>query len=204
MAQAGTFHRTSTGAEADAIAREVRAYGGKFAAYNVIAAYADMAAAKSAVDALQISGIEAANIALLGGRATEAEMQTAADQTRASDRNMTRDIATRAVTGLIVGAVAGLALGGLLYALFDIGVAASLIAGVIIGGTVGAVASAMWSLNTRSELAELPYRPVAPGHVLVGVRSEQASDVDRGESVLSSHQPLAVHRYDRRGRFVAG
>lgn len=204
MAHAGTFHRTSTVTEAEAMAREVRAYGGTFADYNVIAAYADMAAAKSAVDALQVSGIEAANIALLGGRATEAEMQTAPDETRASDRSMTRDIATRAVTGLIVGAVAGLALGGLLYALFDIGVAASLIAGVIIGGTVGAVASAMWSLNTRSELAELPYRPVAPGHVLVGVRSEQASDVDRSESVLSSHQPLAVHRYDRRGRSVAG
>lgn len=188
---------------ADAVAQEVRAYGGSFAEHNVIAEYEDMASAKSAVDALQNAGVEAANVSLLGRRAERAKAVVSQSGVRRTDARMSQDIARRAIAGIVIGAVAlGLPLGLVAYAIEpDLGFWVSVVGGVLLGGIVGGFSAGMWSLNASSETAETPYRDEGgAGSVFVGVSSDDEGGVERAQGILSKKSPRALHRFDRNGR----
>jgi hypothetical protein len=184
--------------KAEAVAEEIRAYGGTFAEYNVVAAYRDMPGAKKALDAIEWAGIDGVNASLLGRRATEAAIDTM-EETEEADERLSRDIIRRVIVGGVIGAIIGLPIGLIADAIYgELGLWVSVLGGMIMFGIIGALLGGMWSLDANQQ-AELTYHTARPGHILVGVTSDEKHLVDRAEIILQKKDALMVHRYDARG-----
>jgi hypothetical protein len=186
---------------ADAMRAEAQAFGARFAEYNLIAAYPDMGAAKKAIDALQHAGIESAEYSLLGATAAEAEARVDNEALYETDKGMMDDIVWHALgwaaAGIGVGAIIGLILPAIPG--WPLSVPYSIMLGVIVLGTVGALVGGMTHIDA-GENVDVVYRPVGNTHVLVGVLSQDPQHVERAESALNHVNPLSLHRYDRRGQ----
>ncbi|HEY3209322.1 MAG TPA: hypothetical protein VGL18_05955, partial [Actinomycetota bacterium] len=149
-----------------------------FAPYNVMAVFAGMSEARTAIDALERGAIEAAEISLLGPAAEEAAEHM---DTRQRDAGVAGRVGTRATVGAVAGgATGGLAgfLAGLVaFAIPGVGpvvgagVWAATIGGAVAGGSVGGVIGG-YSAVDMNEAYELTYESVRAGRVLVGVHSE--------------------------------
>ncbi|HEY8490851.1 MAG TPA: low temperature-induced protein [Dehalococcoidia bacterium] len=180
----------------------------QFAAYNVVAVFPDMAAARDAILALERAGIEAQEISLLGRRAQEAEAEA---QTEVADRDagVARDVTKAAAAGTAAGTAAGGALGFLAGALaFGIpgvgpvvgaGIWAATLGGAITGGSIGGLVGGTAALP-QNEAWELTYESVKAGHVVVGVHSQEKADVDAAAQTLDSLAPLRLERFTAEGR----
>jgi hypothetical protein len=177
-----------------------------FAPYNVMAVFAGMSEARTAIDALERGAIEAAEISLLGPAAEEAAEHM---DTRQRDAGVAGRVGTRATVGAVAGgATGGLAgfLAGLVaFAIPGVGpvvgagVWAATIGGAVAGGSVGGVIGG-YSAVDMNEAYELTYESVRAGRVLVGVHSEDPDHVDKGEKILRKLDPLSVDRFDASGR----
>lgn len=186
--------------KADAVAAEVREYGGSFAEHNVVAAYPDLSSAKKAIDAIEWAGMDAVNVSLLGRTATKASDVRTNPETGRADRRLANDVARRSITGIVLGAIVGATVGVLTYLVYDdLGIWIGVAGGIIIGGTIGGFAGGMWSLDANQQ-AEVTYHDAPSGHVLVGVSSDEKQRVDRAADILAKKDPLTVHRYDGAGR----
>jgi hypothetical protein len=173
------------------------------AEFNVLATYDGMDTAKTAVDALQIAGIDSSAIRLLGDTAEEAATQAEPEAIRRSDERLAQDVTRRTVLWMVLGAAAGAILGITLSAIPEMPLGAWwwFVGGVIIGGTAGAIGGGFWSLNADDRLADMVYRE-APGRVVVGVHADDRKVVDRAEEVLERKHPIGIARMDQRGRAV--
>jgi hypothetical protein len=189
---------------ADAMSAEAQAFGARFADYNIIAAYSDMNAAKRAIDALELAGIESQEYALLGATAAAAESRVDNDALHDTDAGMTDDIFWHsmgwAAAGIAIGAIVGLLLP--IVPGWPLNVAYSIMLAVITLGTLGALVGAMSHLDA-GENVDATYRPSGNHHVLLGVISQDPLRVQRAENVLNHGNPLTLHRYDRRGELRA-
>jgi hypothetical protein len=175
-----------------------RAASEEFSAYNVVAEFADLTSARTAIDSLSRATIEADNISLLGPAADEAAGQTS---TAAADTKIARYLGTRvgtgAVAGTLAGAVTGLLLGGAASGLFGVDVSPGVLLAVMLFGAVGFGAiggflAGMSSLQ-MAEPWELTFHD-ARGRAVVGVHSENPEDIDLAEKVLEQQNPLAMYR----------
>jgi hypothetical protein len=167
--------------------------------YNLIAAFVDFPAAQRALEQLKREQINQDDISLLGRHGDE--MVTA-------DRNTgDREGIAAAVKGTIAGAVSGgvlAGLGGVLAGLTVLpipGVGPLISAGIwaAAGVTVGAEGGGFIGAITASELSKdrsAAYDTyLTRGHVVLGVHSDDASEIQHAEEVLLREQPLAVDRF---------
>jgi outer membrane lipoprotein SlyB len=177
------------------------------APHNVIASYPDMKHARRAIEALQFAGVDANQISLLGQTAEQAASWAEKDTTQA-DTPLVMQILLRAVPWALVGAITGVALGGILAAIgFEYGpvgasatvqIASWGLFGTIVGALVGA-----YSAITVSEAWELTFEPVDDGRVLVGVHSDDEKDVESAARILREKEALSVARFDEHGNPTA-
>jgi len=190
----------------DAMSEEARAYsagrarGAEFSEYNVIAEYEDMGAAKKAIDALELAGVDPVEYALLGATVAEAEAEVDAASIRETDRRALTNVTHRAMKWGGSGLVAGAVIGAILSAIpgWPLADPYSVVVGVIVLGIAGALVGAMTTLESGPQV-DVPYRPVGHEPVLVGVRSDDSGHVQHAERVLEREHPMALHHYDRRG-----
>jgi hypothetical protein len=188
-------------ARGDAMRAEAEAFGAKFSEYNIIAAYENMGAAKQAIDALQLAGLEAAEVSLLGATAAEAEAHVDKESVHYGDAAVANEWLWRGVlwtgAGVVLGAILGLLL--TLIPGWPINALLSTMIFAIVGGTLGGFVGVMMRIDAGDNVDQ-PYRPVSNRHVLLGVISRDPHRVERAESVLNRGNPLSLHRYDRRGQ----
>jgi hypothetical protein len=185
----------------DAMAAEAEEFGARFSDYNIIAAYENMGAAKKAVDALQLAGIEAAEYTLMGATVAESESRVDNASVHEGDARLANDWMRQGVLGAASGAILGVIVGAVLAAIpgTPLNFWYWLVLGGIVGGTLGGFVGVMLRIDAGDN-ADAPYRPTSNRHVLLGVVSQDPKHVERAEKVLSRNKPLSLHRYDRRGQ----
>jgi hypothetical protein len=185
----------------DAMRVEAQEFGARFSDYNIIAAYENMGAAKKAIDALQLAGIEAAEYSLLGATVADAESRVDKASVHESDAGVANDWLRRAVIwggiGAIVGAIAGMILAAIPG--LPLNFWYWLVLGGIVGGTTGGLVGVMYRIDAGANV-DMAYRPTGNRHVLLGVISQDPKRVERAENILNRGNPLSLHRYDRRGQ----
>ncbi len=159
------------------------------APFNAVATFADAAAARDAIEALEKAGVDGADIALHGVETTTDDSQVDAT-TDAGPFGRTGFVAAVAgAIGTAVGAVIGVLILG-----DTVGtIPAALMGGIFIGGIAAVVGAARvigigraWH-DTFLELRE--------GDVTVGVHTADAELAERAASVLESLESRATHRY---------
>lgn len=170
-------------------------------AYDLIAAFVDIGAARQAIQALQAEGIEGRDISLLGREGPEVQ----SDDATTDDRTEFR----AAIEGTVGGGIGGGVLGGL--AGFLIGLAATAVPGLgpvvtagvwaaaALGALAGADAGALVGVITGGELsserAEAYATHLSKGHVLLGVRADDPNAFEHAFEVIARQQPLAIDRF---------
>jgi hypothetical protein len=191
-------------------AHDVVREAGRLADYNAIAVFLSMGQARSAIDALERGGVEAASISLLGPGAEEARRST---DTRRRDERSFRRLGRRTMAGVVagalIGAVIGLLLGLFLFGLPGAGpvLRASVWFTALGGAAVGAIVTGIVGAYSSVDMTpafELTLEPVHADHVLVGVHASDRDAAERGAGILRSVHPVAVHVLDRSGRPVGG
>ena len=165
-----------------------------------------MDAAREAISSLGESGIEAANISLLGAPAAQAAANT---DVRDADARVTEYVAKRAVVGALVGAAGGgfacFLFGGLAFAIAGTGSALGLgvwvvtACGAVLGGAIGVLIGGESALDI-AEGWELTFHPVEEGNVLVTVHSDDRYVVDRASEILETKHPRQHGPVRRRGQ----
>jgi hypothetical protein len=191
-------------------AHDVVREAGRLADFNAIAVFPSMREARSAIDALERGGVEAAMISLLGPGAEEAAQNT---DTRGRDERSFLRLGRRTILGVVAGAVTGAVI-GFLIGLFVFGLPGAgpvmrasvwyaalggAAAGAIVAGIVGAYSSV-----DMTPAFELTLEPIHADHVLVGVHTSDRDAAERGAGILRSVHPVAIHLLDRSGRPIAG
>jgi hypothetical protein len=187
-----------------AIRDEAEEYGAQLSDYNLIAAYENMGAAKKAIDALQLAGIEAAEYSLLGETVAESESRVDQESVHEGDAALTNEWLRMAVVWGVAGGILGAIVGAILAAIP--GVPLNFWYWMIIGAFTGVMLGAFAGVMTRIDAgpnADAAYRPMSDRHVLVGVISQDPKRVARAETVLTRGHPLSLHRYDHGGRLQA-
>jgi hypothetical protein len=180
-----------------------------FAAYNVAAVFGDMEAARAAIESLELAGVEANNISLLGRAGEEATARSSTSAGEESEREFAADAAKSAGTGAAVGAgvggLTGFLAGAAAFGIPGIGPAvgagiwATTIGGAAAGAGVGFTAGGVSGVK-ESEAWALTYENVSEGRVMVGVHSEEPDQVNTAEEVLQGADPIQICTFDRSGR----
>jgi len=160
---------------------------------DVTATYADMAAARRAIDALQFAGFDPAEIRLLGAAAEAARRAEA--RTNMSDRDVPlvwrvlgRGILW-SIVGTPVGAVIGvvLAVAGAVVINWWFTVLMWALFGHFIGGMWGAYAAL-----SIGDAWEMTFERVEGAPIVVSVRVADAAAAGRAERALRAHGPAGV------------
>lgn len=177
-----------------------RSRPGGFARHDVLAVFADMDAARGAVQALQMSGLDASAISLFGPAADEAAADPLVAEADARFGSvMWRRSWVGAVIGTAVGAVAGglgawVVLGGMggpVTGVFWAAVVGTAVFGLGTGAATGAASAAQ-----MSRAWELTFHSVLPGEVGVAVHTDKAATAAHSERVLARRQPRQLERLD--------
>jgi len=165
--------------------------------YGVVAEYADMAAARRAIDALQFGGVEATRIALLGEAAESARRADAQRNMAGRDTPLMWRIIWRGFLWSIVGGVLGVAL-GLVFGLLGVGLPGY-------GGSLGIqiaswamfahVAGALWGAYaaiSSGDAWEATFQSGPTGPVVIGVRTDDPREIERSARILREKQANSV------------
>lgn len=152
------------------------------AAHNVVAAVRDAEAARGAIEALERNGVEASHIALLGSR----------DPNRRPSplRWAVGRIGRLFLTGLVLGAIAGVAFGWLT----GIGGAAGPLLWGVFGALTGAFVVAVSSFGV-SRAWWRTFAAESAGTLAVGVHTDDPQEADRAARILESVQPMSANRF---------
>ncbi|HEX4778240.1 MAG TPA: hypothetical protein VFW74_15795 [Acidimicrobiia bacterium] len=164
---------------------------------DVAARFADMDHARTAIEALENSGVDGGDIILTGTRALEAE--SAPTKTGADSRAVTHVFA-RTLRAIVLWGVAGIAV-GLAVGAIILWVSGSWnapawlwvfgILGAFLGGTVGGMVGAERSISD-SDAWNLTFQDVGEGSVWVGVRVDDDDHAQQALRVMQRAEPLAV------------
>lgn len=157
-----------------------------------------MDVARRAIQAVQMAGVEASQIALFGPAAEEA----AADlDVRAADERFAGEMWRRTWIGSALGTALGAAVGaiGAAVVLRGAGPAAAgvfwaAVAGTAVLGLGTGAATGAASAAQMSEAWELTFHTVAPGAVGVAVHSDSDTEARRTEAVLARFHPTQLER----------
>ncbi|MGH3441637.1 MAG: hypothetical protein ACRDUY_06255 [Nitriliruptorales bacterium] len=179
---------------------ETAAGANDFAPHDVLATFADMEAARRAVQAVQMAGVDASQISLYGPAADEA----AADlDVVAADGRFAAVMWRRTWVGGIVGALAGAVLGGAIGALVlhevwsdAIGVFWAAVVGTAVLGLGTGAATGATSSAQMSEAWELTFHTVGEGEVGVAIHTESDREAQRVVPILARHEPSTLERLD--------
>jgi hypothetical protein len=173
--------------------------------YNVVAEYADLESARRAVEALQLRGVEAANISISGGAARHAAEDTSQRTLRKRDVREGGRVLVRSLAGAIAGGIMGAILAavgvGIALAVTDYGagvwIPIAFGAAILIGITGGGMAAAAVSLPLAPD-SDITYakEQARQGEVFVSVHSERQEDIERAQSLLQKKQALRLRRFN--------
>lgn len=171
-----------------------------FAPHDVIATFERMSAARRAIQAIQMAGVDASQISLYGPAAEEAAADLAVSD---ADARFTAVMWRRTWIGALIGVVVGCALGvvGAWVALRGVGPGATAVFWAAVVGTAvlglgtGAATGAA-SAAQMSRAWELTFHTVAPGSVGVAVHTGDAREARRVESVLARQGPVQLERFE--------
>lgn len=179
-----------------------------FDAFNIIAAFPDMAAARQAIGALEEQGVDAGAISLLGRAAEEAQKQ--AEGPHRDDALLgkgTRTFLGGAVAGTAVGGVVGFLAGLAAFGIPGIGpvvaggIWATTLGGAATGGGLGAAATGYAKIK-QSEAWELASRSVDTGQAIVGVHSDREDEVTTAAEILQGESPESMTYFDADGNRI--
>ena len=169
--------------------------------YKLIAAFADVTAAKRAIEALRSAGVKGKNISLLareGPVVVSDDGKTDDGETAAA---ALKGAATGAVSGGVLGGLGGFLVGLTALALPGIGpiAAAGVWATTALGALVGAEAGALVGYVSGTELSEERSEAygtyLTKGYVLLGVQTDDPDEFERAFEVVSLSQPVDVDRF---------
>ena len=158
--------------------------------HGVLAVYPDMTTARDAMTTLESKGIDAVNIQLVG---EQAERAAADHDVSRRDRRVTRFVSSRAVVGLVIGAVVGGLLGLLIGSVVDGPAGIYALAGAIFIGLFGFAVAGYATLDADPQW-ELTFEPTSPGEVALQVRTDDESVVERASAALEDTAALKVKR----------
>ena len=181
----------------------------KLGTYNVVAAFGSLDQARQALLDLERSGIEAANISVLGKGAENAE-DISAHHTGAADTGIMGDTmkgaAIGGATGIAAGGIAGFLAGALAFAIPGVGPAIgtgiwlSTVGGAVLGGGLGGYWGILSNLPANPD-ADFTYEEAfQSGKVLVAVHSEDPAELEKARGVLKQAGPLRMDAHDAEGR----
>lgn len=159
---------------------------------EVRATYASLSEARSALLALERTGVEAATIDLDGPGAALAEIPVTNDEQRHADLALERGLERRSGVGLVIGAVLGAAVVAGLAQLMSEGDGAwvgGLVAGGVFGGGLGFLWSAFAGLAVNEGFAD-SYAAPDDGPTIVVVHD--ADDVDAVVATLRGTNPSSL------------
>lgn len=164
---------------------------------DVAARFADMEHARTAIEALENSGVDGDDIILTGSRALEAvstPLKASADS-RAVTHVFARSLRAIVLWGL-AGIAVGLAIGAIILSvsgswdtpawLWMFGAV-----GALIGGTLGGMVGAERSISD-SDAWNLTFQDVGEGSVWVGVRVADDDHAQQALRVMQRAEPIAV------------
>jgi hypothetical protein len=173
--------------------------------HTLLAVFPNLGKAGDAIRTLELAGIEASHISLLGPGPAAARAKA---ETPDGDSKEVGDVAKKVMAGAALGTAVGAAtgfLGGLAaFAISGIdpvlgaGVWLSLIAGSVGGGAVGGLVAGMASMRA-SEAWELTYQSVKEGTTVVGVHTENPKERTRASEVLDHLDPQSLQEFDAAG-----
>ncbi len=172
--------------------------------FNVVASYPDMKRARTAIDALEFSGVDSGKISLLGEGAREAEREAnTRKNTTDRDAPMAKRLIGRAMFWGVVGAAIG-ALFGLILAAVGVNFASAggqAAAWALLGSIVGSLWGAFSGVS-QGEAWELTYAAddgEVNGQILVTVHSDDQKEIDRAEKILRDKEALTIGQFDADG-----
>ncbi len=157
------------------------------AEYNVVATFADMEQARSAVEALDNAGIEGEDISLLGTQVEEARKDP---DTKLRDMEATQTIAKRAGAGAAAGTAVGALAGVAAFAIPGVGpvlgagMLAAVIGGSVAGASVGGMVGGVAGVSMEEDWDLTFNESIRAGRVLVAVHAAEKGDVDKAAEVF--------------------
>jgi hypothetical protein len=178
--------------------------------YNVVATYADAAAARAAMTALEQKGLEANRIALRGSAPARAAGPKDGGRLRTQDMRATSNVARRVIVGAVVGAVIAFVVLLAAWSLLDVDLpfSAVLVVALIGGGTAGAFVGGFLAgaskLPVKGEEWEDTFDPEAQGagETSVAVHTDDEAELRLAVSALEGTHPARLERFGPDGRPV--
>lgn len=175
--------------------------------FTATAVYADMAAARLGVEALEEAGIEADDITLEGSAAREAA-DTGDTQSRdaAFLQRSARTLTIGVLRGGLIGALLGVVVGLLIFAVGDSpggvdGIAAFAIGGFMAGTGIG-LAETAYRRMKQSQAFEATLEDDVEGAVAVAASAADRPTLDKVVAALEATAAQRVTRMDTQGNEV--
>ena len=168
--------------------------------FAVRATYADMDAARRGLEALENSGIDAADISLSGPAAKQADTagSTVGKDAAFMEKGFRASVGG-AIVGTVVGAVLGLVIGTIMFG--SPGSVGALTMALGFGVAGGGVGMAVNSLRTmrQGEAWEVTLEDHEGGAHVVGARLDSEKAVQRAREALAETSPTELVSVDRDG-----
>lgn len=181
--------------------------------YNLDAEYPDKETAREAIEALQFHGFDSRKVRLVGANVDRARDEASHRvDTREQEQPLVYRIIMRALFWGAAGALAGLIAGAIIWGIgvripglsdnAGIHLLSWTLAGLIVGALWGSYSSlapdALEWIDTFDPIDDVH------GNVVVRVRSDVASDMERAEKILKGKHPLSLRRFDNSGGIASG
>ena len=187
--------------------RSAARYAEQFSRYNLIAVVNNLENARQLLNSLGRNGVEATHTSLLGPAAEDAEQTLdPGSKDRGVIGDLTKNTAVGSVAGGAAGGLAGFLAGLGAFAIPGIGPAVGTalwigtIGGAVLGSGVGGMVGGVATINA-SEAWELTYQ-LQEGHALVGVHSDDRSDIERARKLLTSENIVSIGEFDENGKRI--
>ena len=168
--------------------------------FDVRATYPDMDAARRGLEALESSGIDAADISLSGPAARQADtaQSTASKDAAFMDKGFKASVGG-AVVGTVVGAVLGLIVGAIVFgSLASVGAVTMAIGLAVAGGGVGLAVNSLRTMR-EGEAWEVTLEDHEGGLHVVGARVGSEKAAQRAREALAATSPSELVSLDRDG-----
>lgn len=179
-------------------------------AYNIFASHNDLDAAREAIGELELGGIDAEKISLVGPAPEAAEEETDTDL-RDRDAPMVGHVAKRtaagAAGGSAAGGAAGLLAGAAVFAIpgvgtvIGVGALAGALTGVFGGGAVGGFIGGGSALR-HTEAWELTFATINDRSVLLVAHADSREEAERVHEAVSRTNPTRVDMFDSDGNHM--
>lgn len=164
------------------------------APHAVVAAVADLEAARLLIEDLEEHGIPPGALALLGAAPEGGHEAAGGGEAESAAFD---DVTKSAIAGGAVGAATGGILGSLVtLALPGTGILVAGGLGAVFGAGVGGAAGGMAVAKYNSDAWSATYETVQLGEVAVGVHHADRSVIDAARQIIDRHHPRTVEEFE--------